>query len=187
MGSVRDEIWGQIQTKRKRSTDGRYYITEKDVRVVLTSEAVDNAVRELSLSEVDHVEICAKIKVEGMKTFAILLWMRRESAVVDFIENGALDSSLPLAQVRAEAIAPSFGKHFSQEIQWQFLPRFFSSSLRSYFARIQAEEILPFLSEVKLGEGGLGEVFLTGIDSSQQDMLPCGANVSLLQNFLSSA
>jgi hypothetical protein len=186
MKSVRDGIWMQIEAKRKRSTDGKYYITEKDVRVVLTSEAVENAVRELSFSEIDHVEICAKIKLEGVKTFAILLWMRRESAIVDFIENGALDSSLPLAQARVEDIAPSFGKSFAQEIQWQFLPRFFSSSLRSYFARIQAEEILPFLSEVKLGEGGLGEVFLTGIDSSHQDLLPCGASVGLLQTFLSS-
>lgn len=178
METERDRLWKAIASRRRKSVSGKYFVTDCDLRAIFHDEQIAKAISELGYPANEYPEVVSKIIRQGTKTFAILLWMRRESSIVDFIEHDALDLSLPLDEGRAHLIAPPFGKAFAQEFQWQFLPRYFPADMRHHHLKIRSEEILPFLSEKHIGHGGFGDVFCTGVDALQQQLIPITSEVS---------
>jgi hypothetical protein len=134
----------------------------------MTREAIIDAVGELDCPDYDRPGIVRKVFDRGIKTFSILIWMEKAKAIIDFIEHDLLDSRLPVEESLVVQVAPTFGKHFAQEIQWQFLPYVFEPDMYDYHLSIRSEYIFPFTAEAFIGDGGYGEVVKVTMPFSQQ-------------------
>lgn len=172
MENMLSRLRGDIGQLRKLSTCNRSFINPQDLRVLLTKDAIKKAVNECHFEEHDLPGIVSKIHDQGITIFAILVWMKEEDAVLNFIEHDAMDARLPIEEGRAKEIVPDFGEHFSREVQWEFLPRTFEKNMSNNHVRIRKEVILPFIEESPLGEGSFGDVFLMSVVPSQQQFFP---------------
>lgn len=165
-------LWTEISNKRRVSTTGQYFLPYSELRAIFTREAIKNAVAELSCAEAERIGLVTKISNEGVRLFAILLWMGRENAILDFRDHGALDARLPLPEGKAKEIAPDFGEALSGEFQWQFLPYTFTQDMRNHHTIIEAGMILPFLEEECWAEGAFGKISRMTLLSTQQEFYP---------------
>lgn len=171
----------EISNKRRRSTTGQHFLPCSDLRTILTAEQIRNAVAELSCPDHERIGLATKISNEGVRLFAILIWMKEENAIVDFRDHDALDSRLPLREERAKEIAPEFGKALSEEIQWQFLPYKFKNDMQDHHTIIDdTRRILPFLEEERLEGGAFGDISKMTVLSTQQEFYPNEVRNSIL-------
>jgi hypothetical protein len=163
-------IWKQIENNRVESTSGRYFVPPSSLTAIFTPLAISKAVAELKCEPVDRIGLARAIQLDGTVTFAILVWMRVEDAIVEFRRHRCLDSSLPLDETTARKIAPNFGYTFCNEVQWEFRPYFFH---RNEDVEIRPTEILPFIQEVEQQKlGGFGAVAQLVVLPSLQDFYP---------------
>jgi hypothetical protein len=163
-------IWKQIENNRVESTSGRYFVPPSSLAAIFTPLAISKAVAELKCEPVDRIGLAQAIQFDGTVTFAILVWMRVEDAIVEFRRHRCLDPSLPLHETTARKIAPNFGNTFCNEVQWEFRPYFFH---RNEDVEIRPTEILPFIQEVEPQKlGGFGAVAQLVVHPSLQDFYP---------------
>ena len=167
------QLWKSIDEKRRRSATGQYFLPSSDLRALFTKIRIESAVAELECAEHERIGLAAKIFEQGLTTFAILIWMKREVAIIDFRNHDALDASLPLHEDRAVQIACDFGKALAVEVQWQFLPYTLKHDMCDHHRIIDNNNtILPFLRQEPLIEGGFGEISKVTVLSSQQEFFP---------------
>jgi hypothetical protein len=163
-------IWKQIENNRVKSTSGRYFVPPSNLTAIFTPLAISKALAELECEPEDRISLAQAIQPDGIVTFAILVWMRVEDAIVEFRRHRCLDSSLPLDETTAKKIAPSFGTLFCNEVQWEFRPYFFH---RNEDVVIRPAEILPFIQKVGQQKlGGFGAVDQLVVHPSLQDFYP---------------
>ncbi|KAF2133871.1 kinase-like protein [Dothidotthia symphoricarpi CBS 119687] len=163
-------LYQQLEESRVKSTSGVYFILPLKLRDILTPAQVDLAVQEINCEAHERIGLSRKLVEDGLVTFAILIWMRRTSAIVRFRDFECLDRKLPLDETKAREIAPEFGISFAREVQWQFLPYFFQSDMCDYHRHIHdAGMVFPFVGQVEdIGEGGFGKVTKLEIPASLQ-------------------
>jgi hypothetical protein len=165
-------LWKSVEGSRIQATTGRHFLPQAELRKIFTLDAIADSVNELSIAREDRIGLASKIFDQGTTIFAILIWMRREYAIVQFRQHRALDTSLPLDVERACDIVPDFGQTLAGEVQWEFLPYRFQKDMCDYHIMIRNQEILPFVEEKHLTSGGFGDVFKMKVVSSQQEFFP---------------
>ena len=160
-----------IEKIRRETTSGRYFVDLKELKLLFGREQLIKAVKECSLPVHRQLNFADTILQKGIITFAILLSLRKEDSILNFIEHDDLDNSLPKTNARLSEIAPDVGDRFAEEVQWEFLPHYFQ---RDTHRRIQAKTILPILEEVALEDqkGAFANVSKVFIASSMQNLLP---------------
>jgi hypothetical protein len=167
-------LWKGISEKRRRSADGKHFVSTSELRALCERELIYDSIAELNCADHERIGLAAKVFEHGIITFAILIWMKREHSIIEFRNHDALDASLPLHEDRAVKIAPEFGTVLAREIQWQFLPYTFRNDMCDYHRVIDNRNIIfPFLNEEPLTEGGFGEISKVTLQSCQQELLDC--------------
>ena len=149
-------LWKQIENNRILSVSGKYFVPPASLVTIFTPPAIAKAVAELNCEPDDRIGLSQAIQGDGVITFAILVWMHHEEAIIEFRRKRCLDSRGPLDESTALSIAPEFGATFSREVQWEFRPYFFR---RGEDVEIGSAEILPYTKvtgeQMRGGHGGL--------------------------------
>ena len=165
-------LWKSIEDSRIQATTGQYILPQTEVWKMFTLDVIADSVNELSIAKVERIGLASKIFEQGTTIFAMLVWMRREYAIVQFRQHHALDSSFPVDVERASAIVPDFGRTLASEVQWEFLPYTFQKDMCDCHVTIRDQNILPFVEEQHLTSGGFGDIFKMKVASSQQEFFP---------------
>jgi hypothetical protein len=164
-----DALRLQIGNIRCQSMDTRPFVPKVLLQHIFTPQTIAKAVAELNCAPEDRIDLQDAIQREGIVTFAILIWMRREDTVVAFRMRECLDI-IALTQDSVVAIAPSFGLEFVREHSWHFRPHFFHKGDN---LEIDERKVLPFLREVgQTEEGGFGAVSKVEVHHLLQDFYP---------------
>lgn len=149
--------------------DRRLFVPEASLQKIFTLQAIARAVAELKCQPEDHIGLADAIRLQGVTTFAILIWMNREDSIVGFRRWECLESAR-LSEDAVSVIAPSFGLDFVREYSWQFRPHFFH---RGDDIEINERKILPFLRDMgQVAEGGFGTVNKIEVHPLLQDFYP---------------
>ena len=176
MGHTIDILRDKIAQLRTKSTEGRYFLSRHDIHTLLTKRIIAEAIKECVQEGCvqPHQETCVvdRIANEGKIIFGILIWRKWLHKLMKCIEHDALDSQLPLEDTRADEILGSIGWDFARNTQWEFLPRMLTGGMSGVHSHFRKEEILPYISEKKLGEGSFGNVFEVSVFPLLQHMLP---------------
>ena len=176
MGHTIDTLRDKIDKLRTKSVDDRYFISQHDIHALLTTdviaEAITECVQENAIPDHQGPHVVNRIANEGKIIFGILIWKKWLHKLIKCIEHNALDAQLPLDGARADEILGNIGWNFAQSVQWEFLPRILAPEMSVVHNRFRKEEILPFISEERLGEGSFGDVFKVSVPPSSQTMFP---------------
>lgn len=166
---VIDSLRLQIGSLRCLSIDKRSFVANAPLENILTPQTISQAVAELNCQPEERIGLGEAIQRKGITTFATLIWMRREDAIVDFRRRECLDGTL-LSEEAAVGIAPSFGVEFVREVLWQFRPHIFHLGDD---LEIDERKILPFLRGVgNAEEGGFASVSKVEVHPLLQDFYP---------------
>lgn len=165
----------QIRNVRCESIEKRPFVPAALLQSFFTPHAIKEAVSELDCQPEDRIGLGNAICSDGITTFAVLIWMGREDAIVDFRRWQYLNS-IRLSEETAIRIAPSFGVDFVREVAWQFRPHFFRLGEN---VEMDEREILPFLRETGVAnEGGFGLVSKVEIHPLLQNFCPGSVGVT---------
>jgi len=176
MGRRTDELREQIEKRRNKSINGSYFINRDDIDALLTRTIIEETIKECVQDHAvpEHLEtvVVNRIFTEGKIVFGVLIWRKWLHKLMSFIEHNALDSQLPLEIEWAEQIAENVGWDFANNAQWEFLPRTLTKEMSGYHCSFRDEEILPFIHEMRLGEGSFGEVSRMSVLPLSQTIFP---------------
>ncbi|KAF7502473.1 hypothetical protein GJ744_005688 [Endocarpon pusillum] len=163
---------------KNRNIHGQCFVSDDDLRDVLTEEAVRKALRDRETTndcklEPFHIDHAVHVVLHGARrTFAILVHIRHTKSILQFIEGdkyqgSRLDDRLPFEKEQLQAIfpAPTIVDEF-YERQWHFTAPIFCDSIVTRI--LPPEMILPIIEEESLGAGGFGDVYGIKIASSHQ-------------------
>jgi hypothetical protein len=163
---------------KNRNVHGQCFVSDDDLRDVLTEDAVRKALRDRETTtdcklEPFHIDQAVNVVVHGAhRIFAILVHIRHTKSILQFIEgdnyqSSGLDHRLPFEKGQLHAIfpAPTTVDEF-YERQWHFTAPIFCDSIVTRI--LPPEIILPIIEEESLGAGGFGEVYSIKIASSHQ-------------------
>ena len=162
----------QLFDIRIRNIEGKYFIPSKAVEDVLSAEKIHPCILCSSIEEIRRTDVLRVIENGGKRVFAILLLLRKESLMVNFVQNDHmlqgtnLDSKLPfhLETLKTVLLDQRIASEFCQR-QWEFLPPFFQEN-RNH-RTFESETVLPFIEQEELAQGGFGEVFKVTLDANQ--------------------
>ena len=172
MGPITDSLRAKIAALRKESTDHRHFVSQKDLSVLLTKEAIATAIPECGIVDYRCPSAVNYVLNEGKIIFGILVWRRWEHTLNSFIEHGIIDGQLPLAVEQAQQVTHMFGLAFATDAQWGFLPRQLTKDMSGYHCHFRKEEILPFTQMGDLGAGSFGDVYKATVWPSCQTIYP---------------
>jgi hypothetical protein len=159
------DLYKIVSQLRIRSVSHRYFISFSALKSSLNKDLVVKALRQHGFAEQRIPRMAEVILSDGLRTFSILALLRQENLIEHFIDYEELDSKLPMEKDVVHRISPLVSRQFWEELQWELCPHFFR---RQMHRKIRPNEILPFVSEERIGEGAGGEIFQCAIAMPQQ-------------------
>ena len=185
MSSGLDVLRNGISTLRQRASDWRYYVDPHSLTTLCTPRVIKDAVRDCPFPPHERGPIRDTIIANGIVTFCILVYKRKERFMTKFLEcdlYDALDNKLPLDKKSLEGIAEEAAEDFF-EAQWEFRPVILT---RNKHMRINEWCILPFVEDKHDEEhdGSFGVIYTVVIQSSMQKLIDTEVNI-LIHFFLS--
>lgn len=166
-----------------RNCQNNTFVPENMFRELLTDERIQEhfeSTDSLRAIEEPKKQACLRGVVSGGKrTFAILVMIACEIAILEFMERDPLredwtiDSNLPYDHESLVAIfhpaMARYAKKFQHE-QWKLLvPVFKGDVLHRFFP---PQTILPFQYDAYYGSGGFGDIFRVELLASHQTIDP---------------
>ncbi|KAL9118496.1 MAG: hypothetical protein Q9187_004957 [Circinaria calcarea] len=167
-----------LSSLRQESASGHHFVSYVDLKRSVTQTLVSDVIDGFDYPEHRRFMVVARILEEGLRVFAILIWMHDEEQICHFLEHNELDSRLPMEEGQVHRIAPQVRDQFWKEVQWEFLPHEFR--MNDGHRIIQDRVILPFLEDVKQAEGASGEISKCTIAFGQQTLLSENDTTSLI-------
>lgn len=164
-----ENLWGKLAASRTRTISGQHFISQLKLKAIFTVDSLAKCIEELQIDDAYRIGLKEYVVNDATTLFAILVWMQKPNAVVEFREHAIKDRNLPLDVERARKIDSNFGKTFAEEIQWEFLPYKFRKTMCDSHVQIHDTVILPFIEEVSLTSGGSGDITKVRILASQQE------------------
>ena len=177
MSSGLDVLRNRIRALRQRNSDHRYYVDRHSLATLCTPRVIEEAVRDCPFPPHERNQIRDRIIVNGIVTFSVLVYTRKESFMTNFLEcdvYDTLDQRLPLDRTSLQGIAKEAASEFFEE-QWQFLPVILR---KNRHMQIEDECILPFDSDEhdKDHDGSFGAIHTVIIRSSMQELIDTQVN-----------
>lgn len=163
---------------RNKNIHGQCFVSNDDLREVLTEDAVRKALCDTEISkdcklEPFLIDQAIDVVVHGAhRIFAILVYIRHTKSILQFIEgdnyqSSGLDHRLPFEKGQLQAIFPiPITVDEFYERQWHFTAPIFCDSIVTRI--LPPEIILPIIEEEPLGKGAFGHVYSIKIASSHQ-------------------
>lgn len=164
-------LQNEISKLRHECPDGRWFVSPKELRALLTEERIGEVVRESNVPVIQHPSVTELISKEAKILLGILIWMGASHDVLKFIERGELDKQLPLEEYRVAETDPSIAAAFVER-QWSFIPPIFRKEMSGYHCRFREQEILPIIGKQSLGAGSVGVVDKVEILPTAQTIFP---------------
>ena len=184
--SVQMSLRGKLLRRSVKSISGRDYFPESWLLETLSKPEIQHAVETCVVDATKRKEAVNVILNGGRRVFAILVIIREESMLVDFMETdnllqNTLDSRLPLDFSTIRQLLPEnpesdvVAKEFCDR-QWEVLAPIFGPDLSHRVFDNMA--IMPFLwgSSKKAGEGGFGFVDRVTLHEAHHGFGPRGQN-----------
>jgi hypothetical protein len=154
-----------IMLARKRTAHNQWFVPEKRLRQILNREAVSRQIEACEVPHHNRQECVELILANATSLFGILVCLRQEALIMEFISNGLFDKKLPLGEDEVEGI--------NVHDEFFILQPAFTSpvfSRTSIILNLKDECILPFLEDSKMGGGGYGNSFHVSLDPLHQKL-----------------
>ena len=180
MSSGLDVLRNGISTLRQRASDRRYYVDPQSLTTLCTPRVIEDAVRDCPFPPHERDHIRDTIIANGIFTFCILVYKRKECFMTKFLEcdlYNALDYRLPLDENSLRGIAEEAASDFF-EAQWEFRPVILE---RNRHMQIDDDCILPFDKDKHDEErdGSFGAIHTVVIQSSMQNLIDTEVNLPI--------
>ena len=152
----------RIQSLRLRNIDSKNFVPAGSLNSILSNDVVAQAVKECNFPKYRQSEVASWIVQGGRRTFAILIMIRQEFLMLNFVEKDQLqdawaDSKLPFSRLALEKILPTESAIDFFDNQWEFVSPIFSPS--KGHRHLDDHIILPFFDNLRQrGDGGFGLV-----------------------------
>ena len=104
---------------RQKSSKGIHFISFPHLREVLTRFIITREVDYFCSQQHHKPRIVDVIHQNGLRVFAILVLLRQEELILDFIESldDQVDNKLPFEQTQITRISPKVSTRFCTEVQ----------------------------------------------------------------------
>lgn len=163
---------GLHKVRQVNPTTNHYFTPNYRVHETLTPELVRQSLLECAVEQ-HQVDEAIQIILEGAwNVYAILVMIRKPQYILAFIKDdhlqrSTIDDKLPLDVEKLKKVLndPVTAEEFYDR-QWGFTAPLFSKSV--FIRSLPDQFILPFLADVKLGEGSFGKVYKIQVEHSFQ-------------------
>ncbi|KAH8882492.1 kinase-like protein, partial [Thozetella sp. PMI_491] len=151
--------------------ESKWYIPATELEKALSAENVKDAVVESKIQPYKQDEVVQAILHGGKKIFAVLLLIDEAKCFVNFLghdhlQNTPLDAKLPYTQPELDTILGEAAGVLFHRTQWQVLAPVFRGDLSHRV--FDKATILPFIHNVKIGNGAFGTVYEVVLDARHQ-------------------
>jgi hypothetical protein len=166
---------------RKRTAHNKWFVPAQKLRQILDRDAVSNHIDTCEIPLHNRDGCIELVLTSATAVFGILVCVRQEVLIMDFISNELLDNKLPLTRSDIEGI--DVNEQFFI-VQSEFISPVFSK--RSIILNLKDECVLPFLEDARVGDGGYGNAYRVSLDPLHQDLEkpPVDGSVSFFFNCL---
>lgn len=179
--SIRHASTGFVGNRFYRRSEVADILTIEDIRTCLSSFPT------LRDKERDVHRFASIILQSCLRIFAILLYDRNESYILEFLFRRETDDRLPYGPDSLYYLPEEVAEQFVMR-QWEFDPVILERG--TIHRELHPKAIIPFISEKKIGEGSFGTVWEAALDSHCQKLIPCstgevssGANLACHREF----
>ncbi|CAG8950089.1 hypothetical protein HYFRA_00008323 [Hymenoscyphus fraxineus] len=169
-----EEIQQQLSSLRKKSRcagDDKFFYPLSEVEELLTTNQIKacmSSIPVLSGNDRDLFRYATIVRETNVKTFAILLLNGHSKHILEFLFRREADSRIPHTEEGLDFLPPLIARAFVER-QWQFHPVIFGKG--DIHRELQKPEILPFLEEEIVGQGGFGKVWKVKLYSTCQKLV----------------
>lgn len=167
MDALKRRLLG-IETENYES---KWYIPVTELEEALNVENVKAAVVESKVQPYKQDEVVQAVLHGGKKIFAILLLVDEAKCFVNFMEhdhlqNKPLDAKLPYTRPELDVILDETASGLFHRTQWKVIAPLFRRDLSHRV--FDKASILPFIHNVKIGNGSFGTVYEVVLDARHQ-------------------
>lgn len=180
---LRDELEAAaIQSVGSGGGHKREFIPDSDLEAIMIYDAISQALREVPKVEPHNIMAHAgNIHRKARKVFAILLLIKAEGSIVDFLQHDFVDAKLAFDFVGDhKPCLEAAEERLFMEQQWRFLAPKFTESESSTCPRFTEQTVLPFTAEESMGTGystgTSGQLSKVWIHPSHQNLCSYGAS-----------
>ena len=162
---------------RQKSSKGTHFISFPDLHEALPRSTIKREVEYFCSQQHQIPSIVDLIHRNGLRVFAILVLLRQEELILDFIESldDQVDNKLPFEQAQISRVSSRVSTGFCSEVQWELIPHLFHSG--GFHRKILNDVILPYIQEGRLDEGSGGEIYKCDIAGGQHRLSPRQVNL----------
>lgn len=160
----------------------REFIPNSDFEAIMIYDAISQALQEApNFEPYDISAHASNIESKARRVFAILLIIKAEGAIVDFLQHDFVDANLPFSFVEVhKPCLEAAEERLFKEQQWRFLAPKLTISESSMCKDLNEQTVLPFTAEESMGKGystgTSGHISKIWIHPSHQDLRPYGAS-----------
>jgi hypothetical protein len=162
----------ELSTIRQKNTTNHYFTPSNLVLDKLKPELVRQSLLDCAVEQ-HQIDEAVKVIIEGAwNVYAILIMIRQPRHILDFIkedhlQRSTIDNKLPLDLEKLTKLLqdPVIATDF-YDGQWGFTAPLFSKSV--FTRSLPKEFVLPFLTDVKIGQGSFGTVYKIQMERSFQ-------------------
>lgn len=167
-----DRLRDRLESIHVENYESKWYIPKTELDSLLNSETVREAVSKCGIEPYRWEEVIRAVLLGGRKVFATLVRMRKEAAILSFIENDQLqgqllDAKLPFNESHLISILGKAHGEVFYRMQWAVSPPLFRGDLSH--RNFNKATILPFIRNKKIGCGAFGTVFEVSLDPRHQE------------------
>jgi hypothetical protein len=165
-----DSIRKRLVRLRRKGCASTEFICADEVKEVLKKDDIRICISTIPMLEENERDIrryTSMIWETSLIIFAILLIDRHESNILKFLFRRDTDKRLPFSKEDLYYLKDPAADHFEKH-QWALLPVLLTCN--DMHRDPSPKEILPFLSEERIGSGGFGDVWKVKVYPSCQNI-----------------
>ncbi|KAL7762872.1 hypothetical protein ACKLNR_006230 [Fusarium oxysporum f. sp. zingiberi] len=172
MGEMTDIYTDLLGIRRKAQGSSKgYYYTRNSLNSVISEtrvQAILSGIPSLKGNERDVCRFARLVMNSAFLILAILISNKDEGYILEFLFRRDTDERIPYTDSSLDYLPEVVRKNFVDK-QWQFNPIILQRG--QVHLEIQGDAMLPILSEEKVGAGGFGTVWKTGLDADCQTLI----------------
>ena len=161
---------------------GREFIPDSDLEAIMICDAISQALQEVPKFEPYIIkDYASHIHRKARRVFAVLLLIKAEGSIVNFLDYDFVDAKLPFDFVGDhKPCLEAAEERLFREQQWRFLAPKFIDSESSTCRYFTEQTVLPFIAEESMGSGystgTSGQISKVWIHPSHQNLCSYGAS-----------
>lgn len=171
MAALREKLL-ELQRESRCSRERKSFYSPHDVRAFLTLDRIRECIAlipSLHGDPRDGHRFSSLIWETSLTIFAVLLLNGHEHHIVDFLYRRETDSRLTYTLDGLYFLPPVVAREFVNR-QWELRPVILKKG--EIHHDLDPREVLPFLDDQEVGQGGFGTVFKVRLENTCQSLVP---------------